>query len=202
MSEKLWVQQYMREPESWKRKEILDQAIAEEGMTPDNELRLKLWEKRYVKQNDREIDTFIRGWVNLNFLESSGKGLFSKNRIEKDKQKILEDWQVALAAEYGETGRQVLYEEFFNLSRLYIKLCEEDKQYNSVLLGLGTMKKEKLVRKIAADVFNAAYNVPNRHNMKEDLALFTKAATEAFYEVYDRDKDMLNGLVRGEKKEE
>ena len=202
MAEKLWVAQYMRETESDKRREILKQAIAEEGLTPDNELRQRLLEVRYQIKDGREIDTFVRGWVNLNFIDNTGKGPFSKKRIEKEKKSILGDLQLELAETYGETGRQVIYEELFNLARLYIKICEEDKHYSSVVFGLGQMKKDKLISKIAADVYRAAYDIPGRYDLQEKLAIFTKAATDAFYEVYDRDKDTLRRLISGQKEEE
>ena len=202
MAEKLWVEQYIREPESGRRKEILEKAIAEEGLTPDNELRQKLLEARYQIKDGREIDTFIRGWVSLTFIDNTSTGFFSKKRIEKEKKNIRTDFQLNLAETYGETGRQVLYEEMFNLARLYMQICEEDKQYGSVILGLGQMKKEKRTAKIARDVFRAAYEVPLRYDLSEKLAVFTKAATDAFYEVYDRDQDMLRQLIDGRKEEE
>ena len=201
MAEKLWIQQYMREPESGRRREILEQAIAEEGLTPDNELRQKLLNARYQEKDGREIDTFIRGWVNLSFLDNSSTGFFSKKRIEKEKKSVLSDWQLELAESYGETGRQVLYEEMFNLARLYMQICEEDKTYGSVILGLGQMKKERRTAKIARDVYRAAYELPARYDLREKLAVFTQAATDAFYEVYDRDKDLLRQLIGGLKKE-
>ena len=202
MSEKLWVSQYMRETESDRRKEILDQAIAEEGLLPDNELRQKLWDVRYPMQDGRRIDTFIRGWITLAFIDNASQGFFAKKRVEKEKEKVRKDWQLQLASEYGEVGEQVLYEEFFNTAKLYMQLCEDDKTYGSVLLGLGHMKKEKLIAKIARDIFKAAYEVPIRYGMDDELALFTRAATDAYYEVYDRQKILLEQMIHGQKEEE
>ena len=59
--EKLWVQQFKREMDRGKRREILEQAIASEGMSPENELRKKLLDARYTSQNDAPVDFFIRG---------------------------------------------------------------------------------------------------------------------------------------------
>ena len=47
MEEKSWVAEYSRELDKKKRKEILDAAIEAEGMTPEAEVRSKLWEARY-----------------------------------------------------------------------------------------------------------------------------------------------------------
>ena len=202
MAEKLWVSQYMREQEKDRRREILEQAIAEEGMLPDNELREKLWKARYRKQGGREVDTFVRGLMNLMYIDNVGQGFFARKRVEQEKQKILEDWQMALAAQYGETGKQVLYEELFNTVRLFMLLCEDDKTYGSVLLGLGHMNKEKLTAKIARDVFRMAYEIPRRHGISKEVAVFTKAATDAYCEMYDRRKNLLLDLIHTRKEEE
>ena len=45
---KSWVAEYSRELDKKKRKEILDAAIEAEGMTPEAEVRSKLWEARYT----------------------------------------------------------------------------------------------------------------------------------------------------------
>ena len=45
MEKKPWVVQYMYEIDRKKRKQILDEAISVEGLTPENELRQKIYEK-------------------------------------------------------------------------------------------------------------------------------------------------------------
>ena len=96
----------------------------------------------------------------------------------------------------------MLYEEFFNMAKLYMQLCEDDKTYGSVLLGLGHMKKEKLIAKIARDIFKAAYEIPLRYEMDQELAAFSRAATDAYYEIYDRQKILLEQLIHGQKEKE
>ena len=157
---------------------------------------------RYRKQGGREVDTFVRGLMNLMYIDNVGQGLFARKRVEKEKQKILEDWQMALAAQYGETGEQVLYEELFNTVRLFMLLCEDDKTYGSVLLGLGRMNKEKLTAKIARDVFRMAYEIPRKHEISKEVAVFTRAATDAYCEMYDRRKNLLLDLISSRKEEE
>ena len=46
MAENLWVEQYRCEIEKEDRKEILDKAIAEEGLTEENALRKQYFEWR------------------------------------------------------------------------------------------------------------------------------------------------------------
>ena len=105
--EKLWVQQFKREMDRGKRREILEKAIASEGMSPENELRKKLLDARYTSQNDAPVDFFIRGWMTMSFLNNSGHALFGKRKAQKELDSIRKDWKFSLAEEYGETGRQV-----------------------------------------------------------------------------------------------
>ncbi len=188
---KPWVVQYMYETDRKKRKVILDRAIEEEGMSPENELRSKLFEARYGIVESRDVDYFIRGWMSLFYMNGSAKGIFGKRKVSKQKEEILADWKVAMCEEYGEIGKTVLYEELFNMAYLYITLCTTDKNYGAILLGLGHMKDEDLVNKIAKDVYTMAYETPESTDTVEDFAIFTQAATDAFCAKFDDEKDLL-----------
>ena len=200
MAEKLWVAQYMRETDSLKRAKILQAAIAEEGMLPENELRSKILEARHPLQDGRPIDCFIRGLMHLKFMDGGSMGLFGNKRIEKEKQKVYEDWQIDLVKSYGEVGEEVLYQELFNMAKLYIELCHDDSAYRSVFFGLGRMKEDKLTAKIANEFYKLGYAIPARFDMQEELRPFTRGLTDAFCEIFDRDKDLLLRLVAEQKR--
>ena len=191
MAENLWVEQYRCEIEKEDRKEILDKAIAEEGLTEENALRKQYFEWRYEKNKKTEVDRFIRGWMSLAYLDNEIKSMFGKKRIKKAIEDIREDFHMDLAAGYGEMGQRVLYDEFYNTARLYISLCEEDKTYNSILLGLGRMKPAKLVAKIAADLYHVSCEIPKEIGMEEELKLFREALTEAFCDTHRKQKNLL-----------
>lgn len=191
MAENLWVEQYRCELEKEDRKEILDKAIAEEGLTEENALRKQYFEWRYEKNKKTEVDRFIRGWMSLSYLDNEIKSMFGKKRIKKAIEDIREDFHMDLAAGYGEMGQRVLYDEFYNTARLYISLCEEDKTYNSILLGLGRMKPAKLVAKIAADLYHVSCEIPREIGMEEELKLFREALTEAFCDTHRKQKNLL-----------
>lgn len=199
MERKQWVERYMRELDRSRRKEILDQAISEEGDAPDNELREKLLQERYGKLNSQDVDYFIRGWMSLYYVHTTSKGFFGRKKIEKEKASVLSDWKVELAGEYGEIGEEVLYEELFNMTLLYFHLCETDKNYGSILLGLGHMKNETLISKIAGEVYRLAYETPQVMNAEKELAVFTRAATDAFCEKYNDQQGYLMDRVRAGK---
>ena len=196
MEKKPWVVQYMYEIDRKKRKQILDEAISVEGLTPENELRQKIYEKRYDNYNGQDVDHFIAGWMGLYYLKGTTRNIFSKRKIEKTRAEILDNWQVPLTESYGEIGREVLYEELFNMPKVYFDLCRRDKGYNSVLLGLGRIKEDTLTGKIANDVFDVAYQTPADTELVEDFAVFTRAATDAFCSEYDSDRDTLMNQVR------
>ena len=131
--EKEWVRNYYRETDRKRRKQILDSAIAEEGMTPENELRLFLYDSRYgdSEKAGQEVDYFIRGWMTLEYMKSTSKFFLTKRRVSRDIASVRADWQFDKAAEYGDSGSVILYNELCNLTRLYIQICRRDKTYGS-----------------------------------------------------------------------
>ena len=199
MAENLWIEQYRREPEKEDRLEILEKAIAEEGLTEENALRRQFFEARYEENKAKKlkIDHFIRAWMSLAYLDNESKSFFGTKRIEKEITKIRSDFLLDLAKEHGETGQKVLYDEFYNTARLYMSLCEDDKSYNSILLGLGRMKPAKLVAKIAADLYHVSYEIPKTVGMEEELKPFREALTEAFCDAYSKQKHLMLDRVRG-----
>ena len=198
MAENLWVEQYRREPEKEERKEILDKAIAEEGLTEENALRKQFFEERYEQAKSGNIDHFIRGWMSLAYLENEKNSFFAKNRIKKEVDRIRADFNLDLAAKHGEMGQRVLYDEFYNTARLYMNLCEEDRTYGAILLGLGRMKPARLIAKIALDFFRVSYEIPHAVGMEKELEGFREALTEAFCDAHDKYKHLLLDRFKGE----
>ncbi len=189
--EKQWEREYYRETKREKRKAILDAAIVEEGMSPENELRSKLLESRYGKKLEKgqSVDYFIRGWMTLQFLGTARKSFGFKRKVRKELASVKSDWQFELAAAYGETGQKVLYQEFCQLTRVYLELCQKDRNYGAILFGVGRIKEETMVNKIGKDIYTIAYEIPREIEAEEELRLFTEAAsrtlTESFPEIAD-----------------
>ncbi|HIV24966.1 MAG TPA: hypothetical protein IAB71_04135 [Candidatus Scatomonas pullistercoris] len=202
MEEKVWVEKYYLETDRERRKEMLDQAIAEEGMTRENEIRLKFWERRYeTREKDNvQIDRFIRGWMEMSYMNTSSRSAFGRKKLEREKEKVLDDWSMELARSYGEEGEEAFYQELCNMTRLYLQLCQEDKSYSSLILGIGTMKRESLINKIAMDVYTMAYAVPRFTGTEELFSTFTRAATDVFYETFPKNRELLEKRISGELK--
>lgn len=192
MERKAWVVSYMRELDRKKRKAILDQAILEEGLSPENDLRRQLFEARYGLQSGTEVDHFVRGWMSMLYLGNNTRGLFAARRTAREKASIRSDWKMDLAETFGSTGRTVLYEEFYNLVRLYIDLCRNDRTYSSYLLGLGTMNEGSLAAKIARDIRQTAFVTATEIGENSEFSGLTEAAEEAFADVYPDDVHLLH----------
>ena len=196
MEIKPWVEKYMQEPSRVKRKKLLDEAITEEGRSPENELREKLYEARFGLNQKSETDVFIRGWMTLYNLQNAPKGIFGKKRISRDLAAIASDWKMELAASYGSIGEEVLYQELYHMVLLYIRLCMTDRNYSSLLLGLGRMQDDTLIAKIATDIFRTAWEIPASLNSTKTFSLLQRAAADAFCETFPDDEDVLMRKVR------
>lgn len=200
--EKQWEREYYRELKRDKRKAILEAAVAEEGMSPENELRTKLLESRYGRQLEKgqSVDYFIRGWMTLRFLLNSPKSFMFKKKARKELDNVKKDWKFDLAAEYGEAGQKVLYQELCNLTRVYLDLCQKDRNYGSILFGLGRVKEETLMSKIGRDIYSVAYEIPQLIGAEEELKLFTDAATRTLTEVFPEISDDFYEYIEKNKK--
>ncbi|MBQ9061230.1 MAG: hypothetical protein IJ121_00175 [Eubacterium sp.] len=200
--EKQWERDYYRELKREKRKAILDAAILEEGMSPENELRAKLLESRYGKKLEKgqSVDYFIRGWMTLQFLANARKSFGFKRKARKELASVKADWQFDLAAEYGETGQKVLYQEFCQLTRVYLDLCQRDRNYGAILFGVGRIKEETLQNKIGRDIYTISYEIPQEIGAVEELKLFTDAAARTLTDVFPEIADDFYELVERNRK--
>ncbi|MCR4750927.1 MAG: hypothetical protein K5852_01365 [Eubacterium sp.] len=203
MAEKLWVEQFIKEIEKEDREKILEEAIAEEGLTEENALRRQFFEDRYEfnPKSKLMVDHLIRGWMSMAYLANESKSLFGKSRVEKEKKKIRADLALDVIQKYGKLGEEIMYGEYYNAACLYMKLCDEDKTYGAILLGLGRMKPAKLIEKIAADIYRVAYELPEEVGMKEEMAVFSRALTDAFCDVHRKERNLLLGRIPGRRTE-
>ncbi|MCI1328349.1 MAG: hypothetical protein LKG53_05010 [Lachnospiraceae bacterium] len=176
MMEKPWETEYYHELQADKRQKLLDEAIAVEGMSPENELRKKLLEARYGKSlgRGRKVDYFIRGWMTLKMIAGNTR---NRKRTARDIRSVMDDWKFELAGQYGEAGNRILYQEFCNMALVYIDLCKKDRTYGAVILGIGRISDDSLTMKIARDIYSTAYDIPDEAGIRDDLRLFTEAAT-------------------------
>lgn len=174
-----WISEYKKETDRERRLKILEREKEAHEGEPEYEVRRKLWDGRYDKKNGQAVDYGIRGWVNLQALKRRVYLPGESKRLRKEIDSIKDDWQFRLCGEYGDVGEKALSDELFNLTLFYFDLCERDKTYNSVVLGLGHISDERREVKIAKEVHEITEIIPESLNITEELAVFIDAAKEA-----------------------
>ena len=184
-----WIAEYKKETDRERRRRILEREKEAHEGEPEYEVRSKLWDGRYGKKNGHAIDYGIRGWVNLQGLKRRVYLPGESKRLRKEIDEIKKDWQFETCEEYGEAGEKALYDELFNLSLFYFELCERDKTYNSVVLGLGHITDERRAVKIAKEVCEITEIIPESLSISEEFAVFIKAAKEALVYKYPETSD-------------
>lgn len=184
---------YYQEIDKDKRKAVLDGAIAKEGINPEYELRQALWERRYVRrEKDPEgVDYYIRGWMSLMYLKQSATSMLGKRSALRDIQKAKKDWNLEFLREQGELGERLLYQELYNMVKLYIHLCGNDKNYRSSLFGLMQIDQKKLTEKIAYDVYESTWTIPEILGVEEEFQVLQRAAADAFCDVFPGEEHLI-----------
>ena len=156
------IAQYYRETDPAKRKELLEQAIAEEGATEENQARREIWDARYSMKSDLggQADGYLKFWMTIEFNRTSGNRWFTSKGARKGLQKELDQVHFHELAAKSELHRELIYRECEHLVKLYMDLCQTDKSYNTILCGLVTMKKDDVKSKLQRDIYETAVKVP------------------------------------------
>ncbi len=185
-----WIAEYKKETDRNRRKLILEREKEEHSGEPEFEIREKLWNARYDRKNGQDIDYGIRGWVNFQSMKRRVYMPGEAKRLRKEIDGVKSDWQFPLCEDYGETGQKALSDELFNISLFYYEICERDKTYNSVVLGLGHISDEKRAVKIAKEVKLMTEVIPEDLNISDEFELFIKSAKEAFRYKYPSEAEV------------
>lgn len=201
-----WVEKFYHETEKEDREEIFEQGIQEEGLTKENEFRQKLWNRRYTpdKKEKGEVDHFFKGFLTLDTLGRTKPGFFTSKFIKKEIASLKKIWGMDLAEEYGEMGKELHYEEMKHLARTYITICQDDKNFSTMILGVGKLSKDKLAEKIADKIFVLAREIPKAHEFEEIAEPFSNALIEVYFEMYPKkaDRRRLQARLDGVNEEE
>ena len=179
-----WPDCYYLQKNAKIRKQLLDAADAA-GLTPEeNGFRRRLYEIRYPAKPGPEgtqIDNYLKAWMEMRFMCERSGGFLSKNDPKKCRA-------VMDSIGYSEADtrekKNLLYEEIHHLGLLYIALCQEDRQYNSVLFGFGKLNEAKQAEKVASEVLSVTKIAPEKYNSVELCDIWTRAIREAYSEMY------------------
>lgn len=180
------IAQYYRETEPKKRKELLEQAIASGEDQEANEIRREIYEARYKNTtNDGGIaDGYLKFWMALEFNRNAGHKIFGSGKAQKEILKELDDVKFREIRAKSPLHEELLYRECKHLVKFYMDLCGKDRNYNTVLCGLVTIKKESATAKLKRDIYETAIRLPKDLNLEVELAPITKAAHEVYEQEY------------------
>lgn len=193
-----WLEGYNMSVTGEEKKQFLDIGLESEPGEA-NELRKKLWEKRFTKNGKiTGYDAFMALWMELGYEQKQFGHFFGAGRARKKMKKIAEELMFSEAA--TKELEEVLFREYVNLVAVYISLCQKDKNYKSIILGVGTMKDESLIHKIADDVYTTGYGAAILGGMTEEYELLMRAAKAAFLEAFPQDIGVWNAVEEGFRK--
>ncbi len=176
-----WPDCFYRERDPEVRRSLLDEA-EKEGLTPEeNGIRRKIFELRYPKSGSVK-DNFLKAWLDLRFAYTQKGGLFGG----RNPKKVTKPLDEIGFAELGEDSlyRSLLYQELYHLGMLYASLCLEDKNYKSLIFGLGSLSEPKLKSKIGAEFRDMAVNVLQEFRVEGKYTLWTDALTAAYCDMF------------------
>ncbi len=186
-----WLEKFYHETDREEREEIFEGGLKEEGQTEENVIRQKLWERRYTpgKKEKGDVDHFFKGFLTLDTLGRTKPGFFTTKSIKRDIASLRTIWAIDLAEEYGELGREIHYQEMKHLARTYITICMDDKNFSSMILGVGKLSKDSLAEKIADKIYYLTRVVPEIHHCEKEVEPFADALIEVYYEMYPKKAD-------------
>lgn len=178
------IEQYYREHDPLKRKQLLETSIAQGEEPENNEIRKKIWEIRYRDKaetgGDDRADGFLALWMIMEFNRNAGNKFFGARGARKDIEKQLKKLQFQEFANGSEQERELLYRECCHLVKTYMELCESDKSYTSMLCGIMTMSDDKAKAKLQKDMYETAIVLPASLGMEKELELIVKATREMY----------------------
>lgn len=167
-----WPESYYMETRPEQRLALLE-AQSDPDQEAENALRRRLWELRYEKQRNGQMkDRFLGAWLDLMLLQPQADSRFGRKKARSQAVKALEQ----LALTQTETfGRELLLAEVKHTILVYCCTSMEDRQYGSVIFGLGKMKKETISKKIDAELCNTGIWLPKKLELEKEAALLTEA---------------------------
>ena len=190
-----WPQAYYLPTDANVRKAALNRALAEK-LEPENDaIRQEIWDRRYNRPAG--VDNFLAGYMNLHYFASTVKSSFWAKFHNREMKKTQDLLCYDIPEKYGEAGQEILYLDLYHMVDYYIDICLRDKKYSGLLMGLGTMKKEDLISKIALDLHKTCFTICDGFTLAPAHKLLQKAAQQCFANRFPWKKDILDKKISG-----
>ena len=179
---------YYKEKDPMKRLKLLEQSEAAGEEPEENKIRREIWEIRYQDKSEasgnERSDGYLGMWMALEFEKGSTSRLFGIKSARKSLQKHIKKLKLKELSEKSELHASLLYREWYHAVALYIQLAQTDKNYNSYLFGMLSMKEADSINKIKGDIYKTAIELPQQLQMTEELGMITRAAREVYREFF------------------
>lgn len=185
-----WPENYYMNTAPERRRAFLDEAMQADP-SPENELRLLLWQKRYCDAKGKMdgTDHFLKMWVNLPYAAKQKDAIFGK-RYTKSYLKEMEDtFQLQKLAD-NPALKDVWFREFIHFVCLYIEISQKDPTYSTTLFGIGKLSDESLASKLAQDLCEKTIHLPEVLQFRERQELLAQAAKEAYLLYFPEKKEL------------
>ena len=187
------ISEYYKQIDPLKRRKLLDRSDAQMEDPEGNRIRRELWEIRYKEKSGADPNTradgYLRLWMAMEFNRNAAGKLFGARGARKELTKILENLEFRRFQEGSALEKELLYRECCHMVRSYIDISREDRNYNSVLMGLFSMKKESAEKKLQADIRDTAITLPSALGMEKELGIVAKAAREVYELMFSEEED-------------
>lgn len=172
-----WPDSYYREIDPKTRLALLDEADKANLTPEDNEVRRRLHRMRYSGKNF-EKDLFLKAWLDIQYFAEASDGFIFRRKNPDRFRKIMNSIGVCNLEDKHYNG--LIYEELVHLAMLYITLCEQDRSFNSLMLGLGHLSETSLRKKIRMHIARVAIEIPESYGVADEYIVWRQALTAAF----------------------
>ena len=196
-----WPYEYCHMTDAIERRILLNLAV-EQGIDPEgNQIRMDLWNRRHPNAEQQYakgktvVDESLKAWMALDIASADVYSWFGKKKVIKEAKKQLDILGKEYVRQYGELGEQIYFEELYQLTWLYMRLCEDDRNYTSLLMGVGRLKPDEYANKVAQNIYRVCHKIPRALDMQEEFSVFQKAAQEAFYDMFPRYQNIFDDVL-------
>ena len=189
---------FYEEIDPGKRAAILRAAPRDPSGGAEEEFRRKLFQARYGDsvEKGKPADGMMKLFLNMKYLSDNPPPRFLRKREAAMLKKEIAGLLIGEAAESGAEGKRALFQEVRHMARVYISLCATDRQYGSVVLGIGHIREETLVKKIARDLAVCAHKIPAEYGLSDILSEWTKAVDSAFSVMYPGKEEIYHHMTQ------
>lgn len=133
-------------------------------------------QERIITENGKQIDTWMRAWMNVVTMEKAGISVLNKKRCQKE---LRNDLQVFGLSE-GEAPDEALKDAWRSFTADYMRSCMESRMFRGVVFGIGKVKDEILAKMMLDEIVLVTKTVPEKLELGSFAAPLHEVMLETF----------------------